>query len=59
MTLAFEDAKSKLPDVVSIADVEAEERVDYGLVEILKLRFGHKFEVYIGQDFKADILSRS
>ena len=44
MTLAFEDAKSKLPDVVSIADVEAEERVDYGLVEILKLRFGREFE---------------
>ena len=39
MTLAFEDAKSKLLDVVSIADVEAEERVDDGLVEILKLRF--------------------
>ena len=44
MTLAFEDAKSKLLDVVSIADVEAEERVDYGLVEILKLRFGREFE---------------
>ena len=28
------------------------------LVTILKLKFGHKFEVYIGQDFKADILSR-
>ena len=39
MTLAFESAKSKLLDVVSIADVEAEERVDDGLVEILKLRF--------------------
>ena len=44
VTLAFEDAKSKLLDVVSIADVEAEERVDYGLVEILKLRFGREFE---------------
>ena len=38
MTLAFEDANSKLLDVVSVADVFAEERVDDSLVEILKLR---------------------
>ena len=37
MTLAFEDANSKLLDVVSVADVDAEERVDDILVEILKL----------------------
>ena len=36
MTLAFEDANSKLLDAVSIADVDAEERVDDSLVEILK-----------------------
>ena len=40
VTLAFEDANSKLLDVVSVADVDAEERVDDGLVAILKLRFG-------------------
>ena len=40
MILAFEDANSKLLDVVSVADVDAEERVDDNLVEILKLRFG-------------------
>ena len=40
MTLAFEDDKSKLFDVVSVADVDAEERDDDSLVEILKLRFG-------------------
>ena len=40
MTLAFEDANSKLLDVVSVADVDAEERVDLSLVAILKLRFG-------------------
>ena len=42
MTLAFEDANSKLLDVVSIADVDAEERVDDSLVEILKLKFGQE-----------------
>ena len=30
----------KLLDVVSVADVDAEERVDDSLVEILKLRLG-------------------
>ena len=40
MTLAFEDANSKLLDVVSLADVDAEERVDLSSVAILKLRFG-------------------
>ena len=37
MTLAFEDANSKPFGVVSVADVDAEERVDDSLVEILKL----------------------
>ena len=37
MTLAFEDANSKLLDVVSIADVDAEERVDDSMEEIMKL----------------------
>ena len=39
MTLAFEDANSKLLDVVSVADVDAEECVEDNLVKILKLRF--------------------
>ena len=42
MTLAFEDANLKLLDVVSIADVDAEERVDDSLVEILKVKFGQE-----------------
>ena len=42
VTLAFEDAKSKLLDVVSVADVDAEERVG---VEILKLMFGRDVEI--------------
>ena len=31
MTLAFQDANSKLLDVVRVADVDAEERVDNSL----------------------------
>ena len=37
MTLACEDAISKLVDVVTVADVDAEKRVDDSLVEIWKL----------------------
>ena len=44
MNLAFEDANSKLLDVVSIADVDAEELVNNSLVEILKLSLGRDFE---------------
>ena len=45
VTLAFEDADSKLLDVISVADVDAEERVNESLVEITKLRFGQEFEL--------------
>ena len=44
MTLAVEDANSKLLDVVSVADVNAEECVDNCLVEVLMLRFGRDFD---------------
>ena len=50
MTLACEDANSKLFEVVTVDDVDAEERVDNSLVEILKLMFG--------QDFEAEVWSR-
>ena len=50
VTLAFEDANSKLLDVVSVADVGAKECVDDNLVKILKLKFG--------RDFEADFSSR-
>ena len=43
MTLAFEDANSKLLDVVDVADVDAEERVEDSVVEFWKLRFGRVF----------------
>ena len=42
MTLAFEDANLKLLDVVSIVGIDAEERVDDSLVEILKLKLGQE-----------------
>ena len=40
MTLACEDANSKLVDVVSVADDDAEKRIDGSLVQIWKLKFG-------------------
>ena len=39
MTLAFEDANSKLVDVVSVVDIDSEEHVDDVSVKILKLRY--------------------
>ena len=58
MTLAFEDANSKLLDVVSAADVDAEERVDDSLVEILKLRFGRDLEPEFNHKIQAKVWSR-
>ena len=42
MTLACEDANSKLVDVVTVADVDAEDRVGKSLLQIWMLRSGHK-----------------
>ena len=42
MTLACEDANSKLNEVVAVADFGDEDRVGNSLLQILKLRFGHK-----------------
>ena len=42
MTLACEDAYSKLVEVVTVADVSDEDRVGNSLLQIWKLRFGHK-----------------
>ena len=41
-TLAFEDANSKLVEVVTVADVDAEDDVGNSLLPIWKLMFGHK-----------------
>ena len=42
MTLAFEDVNSKLVEVVTVANADDEDRVDKSLLQIWKLRFGHK-----------------
>ena len=42
MTLACEDGNSKLIEVVTVADVDDEDRVGNSLLQIWKLRFGHK-----------------
>ena len=39
VTLSFEDANSQLLDIFSVTDVDAEERVNDSLVEILKRTF--------------------
>ena len=47
MTLAFEDANSKLVEIVTVADVDDEEGVGNSLVEILMLK--------IVQDIEAEV----
>ena len=42
MTLACKDDNSKLVEVVTVANVDAEKRVDDNLMQIWKLKFGHK-----------------
>ena len=42
MTLACEDAHSKLVEVVAVADGDDENRVGNSLLQIWKLRFGHR-----------------
>ena len=42
VTLSCEDAYSKLVEVVTVADVGDEDRVDNSWLQICKQRFGHK-----------------
>ena len=44
VTLTCEDANSKLVEVVTVADVDAYKYVDNSLVQIWKLKFGHKIK---------------
>ena len=44
MTLAFEDANSKLVEVVTVADVDNEDHVGNSLL-IWELTFGHKAQL--------------
>ena len=59
MTLACEDAHLKLVEVVTVAVVGDEDCVANSLLQIWKLRFGHKdfcldFE-HFGQDFEVEV----
>ena len=42
MTLACRDANSKLVEVVTVADVDDEDRIGNSFLQIWKLRFGQK-----------------
>ena len=42
VTLACEDGNSKLVEVVTVVDFDDEDRVGNSLLQIWKLRFGHK-----------------
>ena len=42
VTLVCEDDNSELVDVVTVADVDDEDHVGNSLLQMLKLRFGHK-----------------
>ena len=42
MTLACEDVNSKLVEVVTVVDVDAEDNVGNSLLQIWELTFGHK-----------------
>ena len=42
VTLACEDANSKPVEVITVADVSDEDRAGNSLLQIWKLRFGHK-----------------
>ena len=56
---------SKLVEVVTVADVDAEKRVDMCLVQIWNLKFGHKSKFFVqtlstrfGQDFEVEVQAR-
>ena len=45
MTLSCEDANSRLFEVVTVADVDDDDRVGNSLLQIEELRFGHKAQL--------------
>ena len=66
MTLACEDANSKLVEVVTVADVDDENRVDNSLVQIWKVKYDHIVKFLFtehkvsrfGQYFEVDVQAR-
>ena len=55
VTLACEDANSKLVDVVTVA---YEDHVGNNLLQISKLRFGQTLSTRFGQDFEVEVQAR-
>ena len=47
VNLACEDDNSKLVEVVNVPHVDDEKRVDNSLLQIWKLKFGHKAKVFV------------
>ena len=45
MTLACKNANSKLVEVVTVADVDAEDNVGNSLLQIWELSFGHEVDL--------------
>ena len=61
MTLACEDANSKLVEVDTLADVDDEDRVGNSLLQIRKLWFDHKAKLMFrlgAQDFEVEVQAR-
>ena len=62
MTLASEDAYSKLVEVVTVADVDSEDYVGNSLLQIWDLTFGFKLfqtsSTRVGQDFEVEAQTR-
>ena len=63
MTLVFEDGNSKLVEVVTVVDVDAEDNVGNSLLQIWELTFGSKAKLQtlrrrVGQDFEVEVQAR-
>ena len=62
MILAGEDANSKFVEVVTVADVDAEDHVGNNLLQIWELRFGnkavYKLSTRFGQDFGVEVQAK-
>ena len=57
--MTCEDANSKLVEVVTVADVDDEDRVGNSWLHIWNLRFGHKaLGTWCGQDFEVEVQAR-
>ena len=56
VTLACDDNNLKLGEVVTVADVDDEDRIGNSLLQIWKVSFGHKAKLFL--DFELKVWSR-